>query len=200
MFSSDPGVKKVSPEKRKCLFANEEKLHLFNNYSFSNCILECYMNLASNVTGCIPWYLPRSNDTKIETCDPWKTNKFLVEISSMDQSQCGHCLSDCNTVKYTVASTSTKFKYKIFFEINLFCCFNFIFLFSRPCDATNLNLSPLCNILNENIDSEVSELMAPDFRTIKIIHLFRQLCGGQLLRHHTTPTTLQTMQTTFWGQ
>ena len=27
---------------------------------------------------------------------------------------------------------------------------------SRSCDATNLNLSPLCNILSENNDKEVS--------------------------------------------
>ena len=30
---------------------------------------------------------------------------------------------------------------------------------SRSCDATNLNLSPLCNILSENNDKEVSAVL-----------------------------------------
>ena len=32
-------------------------------------------------------------------------------------------------------------------------------LLLRPCDATNLNLSPLCNILSVNNDKEVKELI-----------------------------------------
>ena len=85
-------------------------MDFFGNYSFSNCLLECYMGLVSNVTGCVPWYLPRSNDTAMPSCDPWKTNKFLAAMSSMDPSSCGHCLSDCDSVKFSVSSTSSKFE------------------------------------------------------------------------------------------
>ena len=92
------------------MFPNDEKLKIFGNYSFSNCLLECYMGLTYNLTECIPWYLPRANDTVMITCDPWKTNEFLAKISMMDPSKCGHCLSDCDSVKYSVSSTSSKFE------------------------------------------------------------------------------------------
>ena len=92
------------------MFPNEEQLNVFGNYSFSNCLLECYMGLASNVTQCVPWYLPRANGTMMPTCDPWQTNQFLMEINAMDQSRCGHCLSNCDSVMYSITSTSTKFE------------------------------------------------------------------------------------------
>ena len=114
-FSSDKeikSIKNVAPEKRKCFYPEERGLQLFQRYSFNNCLLECYLVLAANVTHCVPWYLPRPGQDNITTCDPWQTNQFLKEISSMDQAQCGHCLSDCDTVKYAVASTSSKFKYE----------------------------------------------------------------------------------------
>ena len=51
---------------------------------------------------------------QVETCDPWMTNQFLAEVSKIDQSQaCGHCLSDCDSVKYQVSVSSSKFRYSV---------------------------------------------------------------------------------------
>ena len=101
------------PEKRGCHFPNEQSLQLFEEYSFSNCILECYINItkASPQTQCVPWYLPRSNGSTLPSCDPWKTIQFRKEMSKIEPSQCSHCLSDCDSVKYFVTSSSNKFKY-----------------------------------------------------------------------------------------
>ena len=112
-YSSDRGIKSIAPIKRNCLFPNEKQLNVFGNYSFSNCLLECYMGLASNVTQCVPWYLPRSNGSTLPSCDPWKTIQFRKEMSRIEPSQCSHCLSDCDSVKYFVTSSSNKFKYVI---------------------------------------------------------------------------------------
>jgi len=71
----------------------------------------------------------------MKSCDPWNTTTFIVEMSKLDQSQCSHCLSDCDSVKYQVSSTSNKIE---------------------ACDSTNLNLSPLCDILNKNNDIEAT--------------------------------------------
>ena len=97
------------------MFPDEESLELFEDYSFSNCILECYINItkASPQTQCIPWYLPRSDDSTLPSCDPWKMIQFRKEMSKIAPSQCSHCLSDCDSVKYFVTSSSNKFKYVI---------------------------------------------------------------------------------------
>ena len=55
-----------------------------------------------------PWFLPRPALSMLATCDPWQSTRFLQEVTSTDQAQCGHCLSDCDDVKYSVTATSTK--------------------------------------------------------------------------------------------
>ena len=150
LFSADPAIKDIAPEKRKCLFPDEESLELFEDYSFSNCILECYIGIASHHLQCIPWYLPRVPGSSLPSCDPWTMIQFQSHMRSIDQAQCGHCLSDCDTVKLSVTTTSNKFRYRaVNFSANISTF--------RACDSTNLNLSPLCNILMDNNDKEVSK-------------------------------------------
>ena len=89
--SSDPEIQNgVEPDKRQCLFPNEKNLSLFRGYSFSNCILECYLERAAGITGCIPWYFPRHQDSQLAACDPWKTTQFTQEISKIDQAGPSH--------------------------------------------------------------------------------------------------------------
>ena len=45
---------------------------------------------------------------QLPTCDPWQTTQFVQEISSTEQARCGHCLSDCDSVKFMVSATSNK--------------------------------------------------------------------------------------------
>ena len=106
--SSDPAIESVPPKKRKCLFPHEQSLDLFESYTFSNCQLECSLQQAANTTRCLPWFLPRPALSMLTTCDPWQSTRFLQEVTSTDQAQCGHCLSDCDDVKYSVMAASTK--------------------------------------------------------------------------------------------
>ena len=106
--SSSLDVRTITPDKRKCLFPNEEALELFENYSFSNCLLECRLAKAATEINCIPWYFPRSNGSQTPSCDPWQTHQFRLEMGRVGQDQCGHCLADCEEVKYMVSSTSNK--------------------------------------------------------------------------------------------
>jgi hypothetical protein len=41
-------IESVEPEKRFCLFHNELELKVHNNYTQTNCILECTLNFAKN--------------------------------------------------------------------------------------------------------------------------------------------------------
>ena len=93
---------------------------MFKEYSFSNCLLECSITLASQLTGCVPWYLPRVPGSALPSCDPWTVIQFQSRVRTIDQAQCGHCLSDCDTVKLSVTTTSNKFKYKAVKEVLLF--------------------------------------------------------------------------------
>ena len=106
--SSSLDVRTITPDKRKCLFPNEESLELFENYSFSNCLLECRLAKAATEINCIPWYFPRSNGSQTPSCDPWQTHQFRLEMGRVGQDQCRHCLADCEEVKYMVSSTSNK--------------------------------------------------------------------------------------------
>ena len=85
ILSSDPEIQEVEPDRRHCYFPNEKSLSLFRGYSFSNCILECYLQRAAGITQCIPWYFPRQEDSQMPACDPWKTTQFTLEISKIDQ-------------------------------------------------------------------------------------------------------------------
>ena len=83
---------------------------MFKEYSFSNCLLECSISLVSQLTGCVPWYLPRVPGSALPSCDPWTMIQFQSLVRSTDQAQCGHCLSDCDTVKLSVTRDSTKLR------------------------------------------------------------------------------------------
>ncbi|KAG8292816.1 hypothetical protein J6590_030271 [Homalodisca vitripennis] len=52
-----------SPEHRKCYFSHERKLSLFRSYTQRNCQLECRVNCSLSLCDCVPFYLPRLNNT-----------------------------------------------------------------------------------------------------------------------------------------
>ena len=61
---SDTNVKNVSPEKRNCYFSDENPLKMHQNYTYTNCILECAIDVVrenlEERTGkaCTPWFFP----------------------------------------------------------------------------------------------------------------------------------------------
>ena len=110
--SSDLAIEDVTPEKRDCLFPRERDLQLFAEYSFSNCLLECYLNLtqAAPQLQCLPWYMPRPDPAPRPSCDPWRSLEFTREMGRIEPSQCAHCAPDCESVQYLVTATSNKFR------------------------------------------------------------------------------------------
>ena len=110
LSSGDKAIKTIEPEKRNCLFSSEKELELFTAYTYNNCILECFIKNTLNKLNCLPWYLPRFNKTALMACDPWNTIMFMKEMEQMKPERCSHCLSDCDSVKYQVSSTSNTFE------------------------------------------------------------------------------------------
>ena len=110
VFSSSDGIKQLEPEKRNCFFSTEGSLEFYEEYTFTNCILECGIKAAENITGCIPWYLPHSSDSSV--CDPWVTMEFrkLLENLQTNSSLCNHCLPDCFLTRTTASTSSARFR------------------------------------------------------------------------------------------
>ena len=98
------------PEKRKCLFSWEGNLTYSDKYSLSNCMFECQLKNKEAHTGCIPWYLPKENKSRV--CDPWTARRFkkpIDRIGKLELEQCG-CFPNCEETIFSVTTTSAKFR------------------------------------------------------------------------------------------
>ena len=66
-------------------------LEVHNEYTQSNCILECQQKHALNQMNktdlCIPWYLPKNDSSAARLCDPWEAREFKTH---MDAVPLGH--------------------------------------------------------------------------------------------------------------
>jgi len=103
-------IKSLTPEKRKCLFSSEGNLRYSDKYSLSNCMFECQLKNKEARTGCIPWYLPKENTSRV--CDPWTARRFnkpINRIGKLELKQCG-CLPNCEETIFSVTTTSAKFR------------------------------------------------------------------------------------------
>ena len=139
---ADPGIKSIKPEKRKCYFSDEMPLHMHKKYSQSSCTLECYVEYArgtiekeDNITGgCVPWFYPVTDEHVASLCDPWQITQFQDAMKSIPDSHCDYCLADCNTTLYGSSISAAPF---------------------RPCDHTNLGVSPICNLINGDMNPPI---------------------------------------------
>ena len=56
-------VKEIEMRTRKCRFRNEPifsgGMPFMNVYSQTGCVLQCHLEIASKLCGCIPWYHPK---------------------------------------------------------------------------------------------------------------------------------------------
>ena len=73
-------------------------------------MLECFIKRATALLSCLPWFLPSFNNTGVLACDPWDTTRFIKVMEQMKPVECPECLSDCQTVKYQLATTSNAFQ------------------------------------------------------------------------------------------
>ena len=131
-------IRKYTPEKRNCYFPDEFELKVHQQYSQSNCILECKtefaakcfatcnstehdcyckrnmikndLNIDSDDT-CYPWYLPATNDMAKKFCSPWNTKKFeKIMRNQVPEDHCSYCLPDCTTTQYDTSISYAKLK------------------------------------------------------------------------------------------
>lgn len=58
MITTSNGLRKYSPEKRRCFFRAERHLLFFKSYSQQNCELECVTNYTKNECGCVQFWMP----------------------------------------------------------------------------------------------------------------------------------------------
>ena len=107
-YFSANGIEGVNPKDRNCFFSNEGNLRYHENYTFSNCLLECGMQHSEDLVECVPWFLP--HDAHTATCDPWRERSFMEEFSTVDQNMCQHCLPDCDAYKTSAKISSAKFR------------------------------------------------------------------------------------------
>ena len=106
ILSANQRIRKIPPLKRNCYFSDEGSLEFHKLYTFSNCVLECSIKMVEKQLNCTPWYLPQG-PTSIP-CDPWTARTFVSLMSTME-SNCPHCLPDCEKNIPVVTPTFVKF-------------------------------------------------------------------------------------------
>jgi hypothetical protein len=124
-IDADVAIENVEPERRKCLFADENKnLTIHKKYSMANCVLECSLLFAQNQLlekkdiseRCTPWFFPVSDD-QTTICNPWEANLIMGVIQNyIPENICAHCLPDCSTVIYQSTLTALEFRFQHFFK------------------------------------------------------------------------------------
>ena len=109
---STSGINNLSPDIRNCYFRTEGDLSYYDEYTYTNCMLECGIKGAEKIVGCIPWYLPRGENSSV--CDPWNTKQFRKQLGQAEENSsfCAHCLPDCEFIKTTATTSSARFRLK----------------------------------------------------------------------------------------
>lgn len=101
LTSAHKSIEQHTPNQRGCYFSNEKELTLFKYYTEKNCLLECKMNCSIKLCGCVPFYLPRINNS-VNVCLDFPIEgscetKYLNEFPK--SCECA-CLPDCNSLSY----------------------------------------------------------------------------------------------------
>ncbi|KAJ3646109.1 hypothetical protein Zmor_023713 [Zophobas morio] len=124
MITTSSRVKTYNYERRKCFLSNERQLRYFKNYTASNCNLECLTNYTLDVCGCVNFYMPRENGTKI--CGTGQVEcmksresrlrKFYLTTKIenpgyLKEFDC-NCLPLCTDLTYEVAISQINYEWK----------------------------------------------------------------------------------------
>ena len=133
--SAKRDIKGYSPDKRYCYFHDENEMKSHNNYSQSNCKLECKVRQVLSVLSeqgkkrCIPWFFPIV-ETEYPMCDPWEAQAFQEEMKNIGDAECNKCYPDCDTTEFGASASAAPF---------------------RRCDYKNVDMSPLCTIETNSV-------------------------------------------------
>lgn len=102
-LSSDPSVRGLDLDKRKCRFMDEVKDgSLFEFYTQDLCIFQCMLRRSFEKCNCIPWGYPRWNGTSKDVCDRLGTYCFEETMKHLKNNhESCNCLPDCDSVQFT---------------------------------------------------------------------------------------------------
>ena len=97
---STENFRSLNQDQRKCLLEREvSKDSIFKIYTQNNCKYECYVGMAQENCGCIPWDFLHNERTK--ECDVFGRTCFFNSMKLISQSpeeNCKHCLKECDYV------------------------------------------------------------------------------------------------------
>jgi len=100
----------MPPEKKGCIMTKEAKensFELFEDYSWSQCHLECMVKIARKTCDCTPWEYPSETDDD-PLCDLFGNYCFdiIMGNASLLSAECQHCIPNCDNIHYEVEETA----------------------------------------------------------------------------------------------
>nr|XP_008193548.2 PREDICTED: pickpocket protein 28 [Tribolium castaneum] len=123
ILTSD-AVRKFSPDARQCYLSSERSLRHFKVYTQSNCLFECLTNYTLEKCGCVNYFMPRDNLTRIcgsgnvdcmeEAESELKTKNFGDRLSG--KMLCD-CKPPCTSLMYQVETSHSDFYWREYFKI-----------------------------------------------------------------------------------
>uniref|UniRef100_A0A6P7GG08 Pickpocket protein 28-like n=1 Tax=Diabrotica virgifera virgifera TaxID=50390 RepID=A0A6P7GG08_DIAVI len=131
MITTSNTLKNYDVAKRNCYFSYEKDLHFFKIYTIRNCKIECLTNFTLYYCGCVGFYMPRENGTKIcgtdlgiqicmlEAADKLQTLN-LPDFSSQNETKTHQfhgnftacdCLPMCSDLTYNVELSQSRWNW-----------------------------------------------------------------------------------------
>ncbi|RZC36741.1 ASC domain containing protein, partial [Asbolus verrucosus] len=105
MITTSSSIKKYSPKKRGCYFQEERYLKYFQTYTAESCKLECLTNFTLEFCGCVHFFMPRENDTKICGSANITCMEKVDSTSAVYTDEDCDCLPRCSDLNYEVSIT-----------------------------------------------------------------------------------------------
>ena len=107
VITTSEDLRQYDPKIRHCYFENEKKLQFFRHYSQSNCEYECYIQRLMTTCGCVAFYMPHVNGSRICQSSAEKSCHCDFRENYGQLKDCD-CLPSCNSVAYDTEITSSK--------------------------------------------------------------------------------------------
>ncbi|KAJ0172809.1 hypothetical protein K1T71_011948 [Dendrolimus kikuchii] len=144
--STSDDLKSYPIQTRQCFFPDEPYLQFFLTYTESNCRMECFTNYTKQLCGCVAFYMPRDNATRIcsvyymqcvdiaqillfGSLHPKKVDQLMymnsnsyntMNISLINNgkefARACNCLPTCNTVNYEADVMKVQYDFEYYFK------------------------------------------------------------------------------------
>ncbi|XP_031624499.1 pickpocket protein 28-like [Contarinia nasturtii] len=112
MMTSPSLIKNYSQKQRKCIAENEHNLSFFKKYTQRNCHLDILAIETNQICGCVLFWMPRFNSTKV--CSFYQQFKCVehVENSLYNANLTSKCLPVCDSITYDAEISISKIELK----------------------------------------------------------------------------------------